>query len=91
MRVDGNNNLLFDEVENVTRYLINIDGRIHESSKPEFYLGNLIPRAYEIKVGVKGNYVNKQSDFSDTLDFVLKQRTTVEIIDWLRGYTKNNN
>ncbi|HHW79474.1 MAG TPA: phosphodiester glycosidase family protein [Acholeplasmataceae bacterium] len=91
LRIDGGNNLRFDEVADATRYLVSIDGRVHETSKPEFYLGNLIPRSYEIKVGVKGNYVGKQSEFSDELTFVLKERTTVEIIEWLREYARNNN
>lgn len=91
LRIDGTNTLKFDEVAGATRYLVRIDGRVHETSKPEFHLGNLIPRSYDIEVSVKGNYVNKQSEYSDTLEFVLKERTTVELIDWLRNYAKNNN
>lgn len=91
LRVGIDNVLRFDEVPGANRYLVSIDGFEYETSKNEFRLNRLLPRDYEIKVAVKGNYNNKKSEFSQPINYLIQERTTLELIEWLRSYTKNNN
>lgn len=89
--VDSNNNLSFNKVEGATRYIITIDGKEYETSKTNFSLNLFSPGLYDIEVSVKGNLNGKASNNSESIRYQIKEKTTNEILDWLKGFAKNSN
>lgn len=89
--IDADNVLNFSYVNGASRYLIDINGVVHETSENHFDLNKLLPREYEIKVYTKGNNEYKTSISSSKIKYLAKERTTNELLKWLQNFAINNN
>ncbi|MDR3186119.1 MAG: leucine-rich repeat protein [Christensenellaceae bacterium] len=77
------NAIVWNAVENVSGYIVDLNGQISKVTTASFDITKLSPNHYEIKVSaVDKTNTEKTSKFSDTLHFVIeKQQLSIKSID----------
>lgn len=89
--LNADNVIKFDPVDGASNYYLEINNNRYEINSTSYNLNILPEGEYSVRVLAKGTATHLTSEASASLTFKVKYRSTNEVIEWIKGFARNNN